>query len=129
MRVMVGLSLMQQQSASERLRGVNWTTSIDQPGTELVDALLDTLMHDPNDNVRLATVDALKRFADRDVVRRGAVEALPRQTSPLVQIALIDFMLETSDRQAATVLRRLAGDDTLNEVVRARAAMAAERLG
>ena len=129
MRMMVGLSLMQQQSASERLRGVSWTSQIEQPGNELVDALLDTLMHDPNDNVRLATVDALKRFADRDVVRRGAVEALPRQTSPLVQIALIDFMLETSDREAATALRRLAEDANLNEAVRARAAMAAQRLG
>ena len=63
LREMVSLSLMQQQSASERLKGVSWTSQIDQPGGELVLALLDALMHDPNVNVRLATIDALERFA------------------------------------------------------------------
>ena len=129
MRVMVGLSLMQQQSASARLKGVSWSSQIDQPGSELVNALLDTLMHDPNDNVRLATVDALKRFADRDVVRAGAAEALGRQTSPLVQIALIDFVVETNDRAAVETLKRLSNDPAVHELVRTRAAQAVERMG
>jgi putative zinc finger protein len=129
MRVMVGLSLMQQTSASERLRGVSWSSQIDQPGSELVEALLDTLMHDPNDNVRLATVDALRRFADREVVRRGAADALLRQTSPLVQIALIDFAVESNDRAASDALLRLSRDPMVNETVRARAARAAQQLG
>ena len=129
MRVMVGLSLMQQTSASERLKGVSWSSQIDQPGSELVEALLDTLMHDPNDNVRLATVDALRRFADRELVRRGAADALLRQTSPLVQIALIDFAVETNDRAASDALLRLSRDPMVNETVRARAARAVQRLG
>jgi hypothetical protein len=129
MRVMVGLSLMQQSSASERLRGVSWSGQIDQPGNELVEALLDTLMHDPNDNVRLATVDALKRFADREVVRRGTADALLRQTSPLVQIALIEFAVENKDRGASEALLRLSRDPMVNETVRARATRAAQRLG
>ena len=64
MRQMLTLSLMQQQSATERLRGVSWTAQIDQPGNEVVSALLDTLLHDPNVNVRLAAIDALRRFSD-----------------------------------------------------------------
>jgi hypothetical protein len=129
MRIMVGLSLMQQPSASERLKGVSWSGRIEQPGQEVVTALLDTLMHDPNDNVRLATVDALRRFADRDVVRRGTIESLTRQRSPLVQIAIIDFAVEANDREAADALRRAAEDPELNEAVRARAASALEQLG
>ena len=54
MREMLMLSLMQQQSATERLRGVSGSMQIDQPGTEIVRALLETFMHDPNVNVRLA---------------------------------------------------------------------------
>lgn len=129
MRQMVTLSLMQQQSASERLKGVSWSSQIDQPGSEIVTALLDTLMHDANVNVRLATIDALERFGERDTVRRGAVAALAQQTSPLVQIALIDFVVEINERAASSTLRRLSHDLTLDSAVRARAAWGLQRLG
>jgi len=44
MRQMVTLSLLQQQqSASARLKGVSFTTQIEQPGSEVTLALLDTL--------------------------------------------------------------------------------------
>jgi HEAT repeat protein len=129
MRQMVTLSLLQQQSASERLKGVSFTTRIEQPGSEVTLALLDTLMHDANVNVRLATIDALKRFAARESVRRGVIEALARQTSPLVQIALIDFVVETNDRDAAGTLRHLLGDPMLDQAVRGRATQALKQIG
>jgi HEAT repeat protein len=80
-------------------------------------------------NVRLATIDALKRFAASENVRRGAIEALTRQTSPLVQIALIDFVVETNGRDAAETLRRLSRDPTVDAAVRARAANGLEQVG
>ena len=129
MRQMVTLSLLQQQSASERLKGVSFTGLIEQPGSEVTLALLDTLMHDPNVNVRLATIDALKRFAAGENVRRGAIEALNRQTSPLVQIALIDFVVDTNGRDAADTLRRLSSDPMLDQAVRGRAAQALQKIG
>ena len=129
MRQMVTLSLLQQQSASERLKGVTWTQGIDEPGVEITGALLDALMHDPNVNVRLASIDALRRFADREAVRRGAMEALPRQTSPIVQIALIDFVVDVNGREAADALRRLSMDAMLDEAVRTRATQRLEQLG
>jgi hypothetical protein len=129
LRQMVGLSLLQQQSASERLRGVSWSSRLDRPGDEVVDALLDTLMHDANINVRLASIDALKRFADHAEVKRTAIEALAQQTSPLVKIALIDFVVEVQEREAVQELRRLREDPTLDDAVRARATWGLERLG
>jgi hypothetical protein len=121
-RQMVTLSLLQQQSASERLKGVTSSSEIEQPGSEVVSALLDTLRHDPNVNVRLASVDALRRFGGREVVQRSVTEALPQQMSPLVQIALIDFLLEAQGRGAAGVLKQLADDTMLDKAVRDRAA-------
>ena len=100
-RQMVTLSLLQQQSASERLKGVTTSSQLEQPGTEVVTALLDTLRRDPNVNVRLATVDALRRFGSREAVRKGVVDALPQQESPLVQIAMVDFILEAAGPDAA----------------------------
>ena len=81
-------------------------------------ALLDTLMHDPNVNVRLATIDALERFASEESVRRAAVDAMDRQTSPFVQIALIDFMVKVKDRESVATLRRLSQDPAVNDAVR-----------
>jgi len=129
LREMVSLSLMQQQSASERIKGVTWTGTLDRPSGEVVSALLDALMHDPNVNVRLATIDALERFASRDDVRRGTIQAVESQPSPLVQIALIDFMVKTNERESATTLRRLAMDPQANDAVRARAAWGLQQLG
>jgi hypothetical protein len=129
LKQMVTLSLMQQQSASERLRGVGFSSSVDRPGDEIIAALLETLKHDANVNVRLASVDALKRFAERDVVRSAAVAALGDQNSPLVQMALIDFVVETKDRKAIGTLRRISADPASNETVRTRAAWGIEHLG
>jgi hypothetical protein len=129
MRQMVTLSLLQQGSASERLKGVSFTTRIEEPGSEVTVALLDTLMHDPNVNVRLATIDALKRFAAGENVRRGAIDAFASQTSPLVQIALIDFVVETNGRDAADMLRRLSSDPMLDQAVRGRATRALQQIG
>jgi hypothetical protein len=128
MRQMLTLSLMQQQSASERLRGVSGSMQIDQPGAEIVRALLDTLMHDPNVNVRLASVDALRRFSMQAVVREGTVEALNQPDFPLVQIALIDFLVETKDTDAVDALRRLSEDSNANQAVRSRAVWGMQQL-
>jgi len=123
LREIVALSLMQQQSAADRLRGVSWSNQIDEPDGKVLSALLDTLMHDPNVNVRLASIDALRRFGERQVVRRGALQALTRQQSPLVQIALIDFMVELQEKDCIGTLEKLAQDDHVDETVRKRAAL------
>ncbi len=129
MRQMVTISLLQQQSAAERLEGVAWSGRIERPGTEIVSALLDTLMHDSNVNVRLASIEALKRFADQDTVRQSALQSLPQQSSPLVQIALIDFVLESSGAAAAPALRQLSQDTMVIAAVRMHAARGLEQLG
>ena len=127
-REMVAVSLLQQQSATERLKGVSWSNQIDQPGMSLTSALLDALMHDPNVNVRVSVIDALKRLAEREDVRRGALEALPRQTSPVVQMALIDFVVENNGRDAAEALRHIAADPMANDTVRMRARQGLQQL-
>jgi hypothetical protein len=128
MREMLTLSLIQQQSATERLRGVSGSVQIDMPGNEILAALLDTLMHDPNVNVRLACVDALRKFSTQDQVRRGTIQALNEASFPLVQIALIDYMVETKDRSAVDALRRLSEDAMVNEAVRGRAIWGLQQL-
>ncbi|MBS1871812.1 MAG: HEAT repeat domain-containing protein [Acidobacteria bacterium] len=128
MRQLVTLSLLQQQNASERLRGVTYAYRMAESDTEVLSALLETINHDPNVNVRLAAVDALHGFSGSPVARRGLIQSLSRQESPLVQVSLIDTLAEMKDEQAVPALRTLAGDQAANPQVRQRAEWALGRL-
>ena len=128
MRQLVTLSLLQQQSATDRLRGVNWAYRVDRSDSEVFDALLRTLNEDANVNVRLSAVDALQRFAGNSEVRTELRQSLPRQTSPLVQIALIDSLTEARDRAAVGVLEQLQQRSDVDPAVKARIQRALGRL-
>jgi HEAT repeats len=128
MRQLVALSLMQQQSASQRLRGVSWAYQAEPSDREVLGALVSAVNHDTNVNVRLAAVDALRRFAASPETRRAVVEALPSQTTPLVQVALIDLLVDFKERSAAGVLKTLAANQDANDGVRQQAEWALEKL-
>ncbi|MDB5236283.1 MAG: repeat protein, partial [Hymenobacter sp.] len=85
MRQVMLLSLIQNPSATERLRAVSYTKDLGDPNAKVVSALLSTLDNDPNVNVRLATLEALAPLAEDPQVRLGLVRSLPQQDSPLVQ--------------------------------------------
>ncbi len=120
MRQLVTLSLLQQQSASDRLRGVSWSVQVEPADSEVLAALITTLNYDPNVNVRLAAVDALKRFSASQPARRGLREAIARQDSPLVQIALIDWVMEAKDRGSVESLENLNRQQDVNPAVKER---------
>ncbi len=129
MRQLVALSLLQQQSASERLRGVSWAYRVEPSDTEVLAALLTAVNHDPNVNVRLAAVDALHPFAASPVTRDALIQALRKQTTaPIVQVALIDLLVDLKEAEAAPELQRVAMDDATDVGVRQRAQWALERL-
>lgn len=128
MRQLVTLSLLQQQSAGDRLQGVNWSYRVEQPDTAVLSALLTTVNHDPNVNVRLAAVDALRNFSDSPVARKGLTQALGKQTSPLVQIAILDQIVELRERSAAAPVKLLLSAPDLNPEVKQRAEWALRQI-
>ncbi|MGH7495266.1 MAG: zf-HC2 domain-containing protein [bacterium] len=121
MQQMVALSLLQQPSPSERLRGVSWSYQVAHPDQQMLAALMQTLNYDANVNVRLSALEALHTFADQDTVRQALAASLPRQNSPLVQIRLINLIVELRTRQANETLRQLLQDEQLSQEVRQRA--------
>jgi hypothetical protein len=128
MRQMVTISLLKQQSASERLKGVSWSTQVTRPDPEFLSTLIHTLNYDSNVDVRLAAVDALARFAGYPAVRRDLIKSLPRQDSPLVQISLIDLLVQLHEHQSIDVLKQLVNDDNQDPQVRDRAKWGLQRL-
>src|SRR6201999_57119 len=81
MREMMMLSLLQNPSASERIRAVSYTSDIRRVNPNIATALLATLNNDPNINVRLSTLEALTHFARDPVVREGLVQSILQQDS------------------------------------------------
>lgn len=120
-REMVAVSLLRQQSASDRLRGVSWSARLNRPDEEVLGALLRAVDQDPSVDVRLAAADALRRYSNVPEVGQGMVTALGRSDSPLVQIALIDALVDMKDRRSVAVLKQLSADRAVNESVRQRA--------
>jgi Putative zinc-finger len=128
MRQLVVLSLLQQQSASERLQGVSYSQREEQLDPQVMQALLHTLRFDGSVDVRLAALDALSRHSGQPLVRRGVLDALQEQQSPLVQVALIDQLVEWHDADAAPRLRNLEQTPDLNPTVKQRAEWAVGKL-
>jgi hypothetical protein len=128
MRQLVALSLLQQQSASERLRGVSWAYRVEPSDSEVLAALLDAVNRDSNINVRLAAVDALHAFAANSLARERVLESLENQTAPIVQVAIIDLLVDLKEGKAGPELRKLTENASIDNGVRQRAQWALERL-
>lgn len=125
-RQLVVLSLLQQQSASDRLQGVTYSARLPQADPKVSEALLRSLKYDSSPDVRLAALDALQRDAQTPAlgpdIRRGLVDAFSYQKSPLVQIALVDSFVQTRDQQAKSLLQQIQKDSQYLPEVRQRAA-------
>jgi anti-sigma factor ChrR (cupin superfamily) len=128
MRQLVTLSLLQQQSAGARLRGVTYSYQMDRPDPEVESALLFAVNHDANVNVRLSAVDALQKYARNPQISKELVEAITPQDSPLVQIALIDLLVDAKEGSVIPTLRKLE-KARVNEAVQQRAQWGLQKLG
>jgi hypothetical protein len=117
---MVALSLMQQQSASQRLEGVSWSTRLSQPDPKVMSALMHTVRFDNSVDVRLAALDALSRYSDRPEVRRELLDVLQTTQSPMVQVALIDLLVDLHDKSAVPQFKRFQEDPRINPTVKKR---------
>jgi hypothetical protein len=115
---LVTLSLLKQDSASERLRGVSFGRDAGRGDDRVLQALLDTLRHDPDVNVRLATVDALAPALGQPAVRGQLVREVGAQRSPMVQIALIDMLLARDRAGTQRQLLDLTASPALDATVR-----------
>jgi HEAT repeats len=128
LRQTVALSLLERQSATSRLEGISWSSRVARPDGDLISALLNTLNHDPNINVRLSALDAVEKLSGDASVGKALIDSLPQQDSPLVQIALIDALVHMRDSAASGQLRKLSGDSEANAAVRQRAQWGLQKL-
>ena len=129
MRQTLAVSLLDQSSPSERLKGISLSYQVENPDKKTIVALLETLNSDPNVNVRLAAVDALYLFYGNPDVKEGLIHSLSKQSSPLVQVALIDLIITMHERRSIEALKTLIQDEKLNPDVKQRAEQGIQQLG
>ncbi len=118
MKQLMLLSLLENPSASERMRAVSYTDQISSVNKKVIDALLTTLNEDPNTNVRLVTLESLVKLSGDPGVREGLVQSITRQESPLLQSAIADAMVRLQEKRSLKSLQKLLDKKDLNEMVR-----------
>jgi len=126
---LVAASLLQQKSTSERMQTVLATMDLKSPDRKVLSDLVGALAFDPSVNVRLSAVEALTQHADDRLVRAGLLSALPRESAPLVQVAMIELLTSIRETDAVPIFDRISRDETADKDVResARRALAVLR--
>lgn len=111
------INMLDNESASERIKAVNYAEEIPTPNQRVINALVNTLNSDKSVNVRLAALYSLARYNDNRAVTDSLVNSLGRQTEPIIQIVLINILGERKETKAIQPMRNLIEDQkTLKEV-------------
>ena len=121
MQQVISLTLLKQESASDRLQGVMYGSKIAGGSSDVLAELINTLNNDPNINVRLAAVNALYLYRNSPQIKQGLINSLSVQESPLVQISLVDLLSEIKEEKALNALKELIKKNHLNPDVKKRA--------
>jgi len=117
MKEEVLFNLINDESASQRIKAVGYAESMPSPDQPVIVALVNTLNHDKSVNVRLAALYSLSRFADHHNVRDSLVASLGMQTDPIVQVVLINLLAEKRETRAIAPIRNiLTNKKTIKEV-------------
>lgn len=99
------------QSASQRIQGVNVALQMNHADDEVVRALVKAMNEDANSNVRLAALDALSKFQAEPEVRKALIQSLATQKDPVIQIALIQLLVRMKEKGVLKSLEKMVEDE------------------
>ncbi len=112
------ISLIENESASKRLQAVNYAEELDEPGNEILKALVDKMHYDHHANVRLAAAEALAKFSDVEIVRNAFVNALYKEQDPSMQIELIHILVTIQEKRAVPAMEKLLREEETPKYVK-----------
>lgn len=120
LKEMMMLSLLEKESATDRLRAVSLTDEMEQASTTVTEALIKTLNNDENVNVRLAALDALKPYVGDSSVRMALVKSISLQESPLIQVAMAELMGAIQEKKSVKEFEKMLKSENTPEEVKKR---------
>jgi hypothetical protein len=112
------LAMIGQSSPVDRIKAVNMVDQMDLADGKIIQSLLSTLENDENNNVRLIALDALNKYAHQPAVREGLINAISKQTSPMVQLRLAEIMVSLQEKRSVPEFEKILNNANLNYSVR-----------
>ncbi len=120
-KTLVMLSLLKQQSASDRIMAVNYTYEMQEVDNRIIEALSETLATDENPNVRMAACEALVHYKSKPKVQEVLMNTLAKQQDPSIQIIIIDALISLENPEAIAYLQELIQTQDVIDIVRNKA--------
>ena len=120
-KTLVMLSLLKQQSASDRIMAVNYTYEMHEVDKRIIEALSETLATDENPNVRMAACEALIHYKSKPDVQEVLLSTLAEQEDPSIQVLIIDALIEMEDPRAIASLQELIETQEILDIVKNKA--------
>ncbi len=95
-------------SAGARLEGIyHFDDEYKKEDRQIIEVLINILHKDSNVNVKIATIDALLKFPQNELIRTNLIKALGNEKTPLVQIKLIKSLSILRENRAQKPLKKL----------------------
>ncbi len=113
----MALSLLEQNSVHDRLKAVAMAADLDT-NQDIITALIKTMNTDSNVNIRLASIEALSKFLDQDVVVQSMIDALAKQQSLPVRLELARIMIANREKASLPILEEIIKDGSLDAQVK-----------
>ena len=112
------LALMENKSASKRIKGVQYIEEFSDPDPEIVKALVTRMINDENTNVRLTAVNALQQFITSESVKNGLIKALETEKDPSIQITIIRLLVKIQEKKALVPMKQLLQHEETHSFVK-----------
>lgn len=122
------LELMKDERTSARIRASTVTLALPRPDPVTTANLGYLLRNDENANVRLAALDALRRFPHDRGVRGELLAAMKESPPDVVRFELIETLVRMGEKRILPYLEEIIDTDSLPQPMRDAAEMASFKL-
>ena len=112
------LALMDNQSASKRIQGLQYVEEFSNLDPEIIEALVKRMLHDENTNVRLTAVNALQNFITSEKVKDGFIKALDTEKDPAIQMTIIQALVKIQAKKAVKPMQELLNQEDTQPFVK-----------
>ena len=112
------LELMQDRSSLTRMRAATVSLELKTADPAVIANLGHLLRTDASTNVRLAALDALRRFATEPLARREMLQAMGESPPPAVRVQLLETLVGLNEKRVLPYLEEMITNDTLPQRLR-----------
>lgn len=112
------LTLLQQSSASDRLRAANVSYSLLSFDDQIISALVKALENDPDPNVKIKCAEALATHLKPDSINKIFGNALELQNEPLIQLILINHLKSIGNPESIRIVNNFINSEKVDDFVK-----------